>query len=261
MITKKFAVTAGRNSGLGWQARAWAQGFGVPYLRRGRSGSLEELCAKHKLDALLVATKLGPQVFTEEGRFFFHPSMADLRLKHLAAGESDHLIEALALEPGKKVLDCTLGLASDAIVASYAVGAAGKVVGVEASPLLAFTVAAGLKTYESGRADADAAMRRVQVVRAEAADYLRILPPDIFDVVYFDPMFRFGVKTSANMKPLRPLAFEKLLDGEIIGLALKTAPRVVIKERSEDYLKSMGCTELQGGRYSRVKYGIIRREQ
>ncbi len=257
----KFAVTAGRNSGLQWQARAWAQGFGAPYLRRGRSGSLEELCQKHNVGALLVATKLGPQVFTEEGRFFFHPSMADLRLKHIAAGEPDHLIEALALTPGKKVLDCTLGLASDAIVASCAVGTAGTVTGVEASPLLAFTVARGLQAYVSGRAEVDAAMRRVRVVRAEAAAYLRAVPPDSFDVVYFDPMFRFGVKTSANMKPLRPLAYEKLLDAKTISLALKAAPRVVIKERSEDYLKSLGCTEIQGGRYSRVKYGIIRREQ
>ena len=42
---------------------------------------------------------------------------------------------------------------------------------------------------------------------------------------------------------------------EIIELALKAAPRVVIKERSEIFLRSLGCTEIQGGRYSRVKYG------
>ena len=255
----KFAVTAGRNSGLAWQARAWAQGFGVPFLRRGHSGSLEDLYEKYGLDALLVATKLGPHVFTQEGRFFFHPSMADLRLKHIAAGESDHLIEALALNPGAKVLDCTLGLASDALVASYAVGGAGKVVGVEASPLLAFTVARGLQQYRSGNAEVDAAMRRIKVVHARADDYLMNVPPDSFDAVYFDPMFRFGVKTSANMKPLRPLAYEKEVNAEIIELALKAAPRVVIKERSEDFLRSLGCTEIQGGRYSRVKYGIIRR--
>lgn len=259
MMQQKFAVTAGRNSGLQWQARAWAQGFGVPYLRRGSSGSLEELCQKHSVSALLVATKLGPQVFTEEGRFFFHPSMADLRLKHVAAGESDHLIEALALKPGMKVLDCTLGLASDAIVASYAVGAQGKVVGVEASPLLAFVVARGLACYETGRQDVDAAMRRIKAVHARADDYLHNVPPDSFDAVYFDPMFRFGVKTSANMKPLRPLAYEKEVNAEIIELALKAAPRVVIKERSESFLRGLGCTEIQGGRYSRVKYGIIRR--
>ncbi len=59
--------------------------------------------------------------------------------------------------------------------------------------------------------------------------------PDSFDAVYFDPMFRFGVKTSANMKPLRPLAYEKEVNAEIIELALKAAPRVVIKERSESF--------------------------
>ncbi len=255
----KFAVTAGRNSGLQWQARAWAQGFNVPYLRRGGSGSLEELCRKHGLDALLVATKLGPHVFTEEGRFFFHPSMADLRLKHIAAGEGDHLLEALSLKPGTRVLDCTLGLASDALVASYAAGSSGLVVGIEASPLLAFVAARGLRDYTTGNADIDAAMRRIQVRRAKAEDYLKTVQPDSFDAVYFDPMFRYGVKTSANMKPLRPIAYEKMVSAEVIGLALKAAPRVVIKERSADFLRSLGCTEIMGGRYSRVKYGIIRR--
>lgn len=88
---------------------------------------------------------------------------------------------------------------------------------------------------------------------------MKNVPTDSFDAVYFDPMFRFGVKTSANMKPLRPLAYEKEINAEIIELALKAAPRVVIKERSESFLRSLGCTEIQGGRYSRVKYGIIRR--
>ena len=152
-----------------------------------------------------------------------------------------------------------MGLASDAIVASYAVGTQGKVVGVEASPLLAFAVAQGLKEYATGRDEVDVAMRRIQVVHARAEDYLKTVPPNSFDAVYFDPMFRFGVQTSANMKPLRPLAYEKPVDAEVIRLALLAAPRVVIKERSEDFLRSLGCTEITGGRYSRVKYGIIGR--
>ena len=85
-MQQKFAVTAGRNSGLQWQARAWAQGFGVPYLRRGRSGSLEELCQKHSVSALLVATKPGPQVFTEEGRFIFSPQHGRFAFKTRCRG-------------------------------------------------------------------------------------------------------------------------------------------------------------------------------
>ena len=61
------------------------------------------------------------------------------------------------------------------------------------------------------------------------------------------------------MKPLRPIAYEKEVSLEVLELALKIAPRVVIKERGEDFLRSLSCTEVQGGRYSRVKYGIIRR--
>lgn len=231
----------------------------MPYLRRGRSGSLEELCQKHNVSALLVATKLGPQVFTEEGRFFFHPSMADLRLKHVAAGESDHLIEALALKPGMKVLDCTLGLASDAIVASYAVGAAGKLLAWKRRRCLLLLWRAGLPVMKPAGRTLTQPCCRIKAVHARADDYLQNVPPDSFDAVYFDPMFRFGVKTSANMKPLRPLAYEKEVNAEIIELALKAAPRVVIKERSESFLRGLGCTEIQGGRYSRVKYGIIRR--
>ena len=102
-------------------------------------------------------------------------------------------------------------------------------------------------------------MRRIKVIHARAEDYLKILPPDSFDAVYFDPMFRFGVKTSANMKPLRPIAYEKEVSAAVLELALKIAPRVVIKERGENFLRSLGCTDIQGGRYSRVKYGIIRR--
>ena len=44
-----------------------------------------------------------------------------------------------------------------------------------------------------------------------------------------------------------------------VELALKVAPRVVIKERSEYLLAEYGCEEYVGGKYSLVKFGIIRR--
>ena len=43
------------------------------------------------------------------------------------------------------------------------------------------------------------------------------------------------------------------------ALALKLAPKVVIKERSEFRLKEYGCTEFFGGKSSRVKFGFIKR--
>ena len=81
----------------------------------------------------------------------------------------------------------------------------------------------------------------------------------IFDVVYFDPMFRRPVQGSVSMDALRPLAYEHPLSSDAIRLALELAPRVVIKERNEYVLREYGCQEFVGGKYSRVKFGIIRR--
>ena len=78
-------------------------------------------------------------------------------------------------------------------------------------------------------------------------------------MVYFDPMFRHPVQGSKAMEALRPLALEEPLDRTTVELALKVAPRVVIKERSEYLLREYGCQEYVGGKYSRIKFGIIRR--
>ena len=48
--------------------------------------------------------------------------MAVLRVQRLKKHESDHFSAALALKPGMRVLDCTMGLASDAVVASFITG-------------------------------------------------------------------------------------------------------------------------------------------
>ena len=64
--------------------------------------------------------------------------MAEIRAQQLLRGAPDHLVRALDLRPGLRVLDCTLGLASDAAVAACVVGPSGAVVGPEASLLLYF---------------------------------------------------------------------------------------------------------------------------
>ena len=41
------------------------------------------LLDQERVEALLVATNKGPQVYTASGTFFFHPSMAVLRVQRL----------------------------------------------------------------------------------------------------------------------------------------------------------------------------------
>ena len=85
------------------------------------------------------------------------------------------------------------------------------------------------------------------------------MPADSFDVVYFDPMFRIPINASSNMEPLRPISCEKPLTEATVKAALRVAHCVVVKERGQKLLEALGCTEILGGRYSRVKYGIRRR--
>src|SRR5512138_2034020 len=96
----------------------------------------------------------------------------------------DTFLEAAGIEDGDAVLDCTLGLGADALVAAVAAGPRGRVVGVEASPALAAWVGEGLRRLD------DEAAARIEVRAADHAALLAALPDRSFDVVVFDPMFR-----------------------------------------------------------------------
>lgn len=258
-----YAVTTIRNPGsdLQQQARAWAKELHLPLIPRPLHGSMEDFLAKKGLKAVLIASHLGPQVMTEEGLLRYHPNMGVPRIRTLKRGGSDHLMTACGLGPGMRFLDCTLGLAADSVVASFVTGPTGKVVGLEASPVLYKLVSQGLTDYEIADPDITAALRRIQPRLGKAEELLPTFPADSFDVVYFDPMFRRPVGNSSSMQPLRPATYHKPLDRAMVQAALRVAPRVVVKERDADLLRTLGAREIQGGKYSTVKYGIIRREE
>ena len=262
MLKGKYAVMLSRNargSGAVQTAKDMAARLGVAYLDRPHNQVLEEFMAAQALAAVIVLEKDGPRIHSEYGTFAYHPGMAEIRVQQLLRGAPDHLVQALDLRSGARVLDCTLGLASDAAVAACVVGPTGRVVGLEASLLLHFAVQYGLAHYECKTPLLTAALRRVEAVHGVAGEYLAACAADSFDVVYFDPMFRHPVQGSKAMEALRPLALEEPLDRTTVELALKVAPRVVIKERSEYLLREYGCQEYVGGKYSRIKFGIIRR--
>lgn len=262
MLVGKYAVMLSRNargSAAIETAKAMAAQLGVAYVERPHNQVLEAFMAAQGLAAVIVLEKDGPRIHSEHGTFAYHPGMAEIRVQQLLRGAPDHLVRALDLHPGARVLDCTLGLASDAAVAACVAGTTGRVVGLEASLLLHFAVQHGLAHYECKTPLLTAALRRVEAVHAVAAEYLATCAHNSFDVVYFDPMFRHPVQGSKAMEALRPLSLEEPLASSTVELALKVAPRVVIKERSEYLLAEYGCQEYVGGKYSRIKFGIIRR--
>jgi hypothetical protein len=263
MKSPKFAVTTSQSqtSDLVHYAKRIAYELDTPYVERnGRS--LKAISAILGVEGMVVVSSRKVSYVSQEGEFFFHPGLAGLRIKELKNGKTDQMIEAMSIGPGSSVLDCTLGLGADAVVASFVAGKDGRVVGLESSPVIAFLVKLGLKSYQEACGDVTAAMRRVEVVRADHREYLRTLPAGSFDVVYFDPMFRFPRRRSPAMNAIRALAAPDPLDRETIDLALKIAARrVVVKERrGSAEFRRLGFEKIYGGRYAPVVYGVINRQ-
>jgi len=230
----------------------------APYVPREQA-SLERLRESNAVDTIAVATKQGPRLELRGGAFFFHPSMAELRIKNLHDGLPDHMINAMALEAGMSVLDGTLGLATDAIVASYVAGPAGKITGIEATAELAYVVQWGLQHHRARTIEVQQAMARIAVGCADHGEFLAAAPDGAYDIVYFDPMFTRPIWGSSNMRPLRWLAERSPLAADTLQEARRVARRrIVIKcAAAEDLLATLGVDEVVGGRYSRVKFGII----
>lgn len=236
-----------------------AKNLKLPLIPREEK-SLEDLRKEYQISNILVATAKGPVVYTPGGEYFFHLNMTELRIKNIESGKPDHMLQAMELTKGMSVLDCTLGLAGDAVVASYFAGDSGKIVGVETSPVVYLITEYGLKKFVCKNAILTAALRRIETINLDSYSYLCTLADHSFDIVYFDPMFRQPVYSSSHLKPLRYLADMRPLSHEMLVQACRVAKRrVVIKEtrRSEEF-KRLGCTAFAGGRYSSIQYGIIK---
>ena len=230
----------------------------IPFAPRAKH-SLMTIKIHYQVDNIIVVGQKGPLVNTPGGEYFFHLSMAQLRIQNLIKGQHDHMIAAMSLQAGMSVLDCTLGLATDSIVASFVVGATGTVLGLETSPIVAFIASYGLQHFQADESYLVEALRRIDVKQAHSYKYLAALPDNMYDVVYFDPMFRHPIHSSSNVKPLRYLADNSPLPKNTLKEACRVArKRVVVKESSHsDEFTRLGITTVYGGKYSSVQYGVI----
>lgn len=259
-MSNELVITTGLRSNpeLEQLARELSNKLNINYIPREKH-SIEVIKEATGAASVVIVNKEKILLYTAGKEFFFHPGLAKLRIKELQAGKTDQMIKAMDLHKGDTVLDCTLGLAADAIVASYVCGQGGKVVGIESSPLVAEIVRRGLKTYSGEKAELLDSMSRVEVVNVNHLTYLCQLADNSFDVVYFDPMFRKPREQSSSMGTLRPVANNSALDYRAVTEALRVAKkRVVMKEsRFSEEFNRLKFHTIQGGQYSPVAYGII----
>jgi 16S rRNA G966 N2-methylase RsmD len=254
-----FVTTAGRtNEQMIRRAYETAKVLGIEYIPRQKK-SIHSMQLSFHSDCLVVGKeRLELFQIGSEQPFFFHPNSAMFRIRRLLNGEHDPFADAVNLTKGMSFLDCTLGLAADSIVASYLVGKEGKVIGIEAQKYISYLVAEGLKTWDSGLELMNAAMARVHVMNNNAQDYLKNLPDEAFDCVYFDPMFGKTINESNGIKSLSNLALHESLNKEMIKEALRVArKRVVLK----DHYKSVNFTQnnftVHRRKTAKFHYGIL----
>ncbi|MFC4304769.1 class I SAM-dependent methyltransferase [Cohnella boryungensis] len=234
-----------------------AEELGAAYVQR-KGRTIRALQRSADDNAVIVVGAQEVRLVRQDGQpFYFHPSMALVRLKGLRAGGRDALIAVSEVMAGNTVLDCTAGLCSDSIVFSYAVGSSGRVIACEAVQVLYALVREGLQTYESGIPDIDRAMRAIETVHDSYEKLLPRMKDKSVDIVYFDPMFEKPVVSSSSLQPLRTLAEHEPLSAQAVQEAIRIArKKVILKDhRDSGQFERLGFRLLRSS--SAVAYGVI----
>ncbi|WP_018933981.1 class I SAM-dependent methyltransferase [Gracilibacillus lacisalsi] len=252
-------TTAGRAAPkLIQSAQQLSTKYQIPYIERnGRS--IQRLKDDYKEDVMVVGKdKLSLSPLDEQMNLFFHPNLAMVRAKRLLRKDEDPFVKTAKLEKGMSVLDCTLGLASDSIIASLAVGSDGLVTGLEGSKAIYIMVNEGLQHFISTNERFNIAMRRIEVKHVQHLEYLQQQKPNAFDVVYFDPMFHETIDASNGLNLIRAKALEDDLTNLVLEEAKRVArSRVVLKDHwKSERFRYHGFTQYKR-KNALFHYGVI----
>jgi hypothetical protein len=234
-------------------ARAAAARHGLAFAARGHR-SLEAARRAAGVDALLVLSARHAAIVVDGEERRWSPGMGALRAKRVAAGAAggppDPFLAAAGIGAGDAVLDCTLGLGADALVAAVAVGPAGRVVGLEAS-----------RRSPPGSRRTRALTRRpaVEIRAGDHAAALAALPERSFDVVLFDPMFRHARAEPAGFDLVRLLADPRPLSPAALERARRVARRwVLVKDGAPGWdLTRLGLVPLPSARGAHRYYARV----
>lgn len=245
------------NDDLIAKAKSVAKELNALYIERNNQG-IPKIKSTYNTDTVIIIKKDKIVLDLPEGEMFFHPNMAQVRIKRLRYGGNDNMLDAMQVQKGMKILDCTLGFAADAIVSSYGVGETGSVTGLEINPLIALVVKDGLKHYLPSNYDVKSAMERINVINQDYLSFLQQQQDNSFDIIYFDPMFRHPLTDSKNLNPLRQLADKSAVTIEAINEAMRVAKyRIVFKENSRSLeFNRLGFDTICGGKYAPIHYGV-----
>ncbi len=255
---RRVTAPAGASASELEAARVLAGRLGAPFVpRRG----LARLFAETGAPVIAVAGRRGLAYHLPGGGppLRFHGSLGVVRVRALARGGRDTLVDTLGVRPGDTVVDATAGAGSDALVLGHAVGDGGRVVALESSQWLAVLLAEGLARPLGHEAAVEAARRRVEVVHADHRPWLAAAAPASVDLVYLDPMFPGARAARAEFAVIRALADPAPLTRETLALAARVARRRVVVADGPDgrTLARLGLAPVTGAGHPRRRFGVL----
>jgi 16S rRNA (guanine1516-N2)-methyltransferase len=201
---------------------------------------------------VLVLGSRRADLYERGRRFAASAGMGFLRLVRARNGEVDPIVAHAGLRPGDTVLDATLGLGGDALVAAYATRT--RVVGLESDGTIAAFTQASLRRLESHAGEPG---RNVEVVHADHRSWLRAQPDRSFDVVLLDPMFRRSGDAGPLFDLLRFHAEHAPLDPRTLREAQRVARRgVLLKDAARgEELQRLGVVPRLSRRSAAIAFG------
>jgi 16S rRNA (guanine1516-N2)-methyltransferase len=245
------AVVTTAPSGDPAEARELAERFGLrAEARAGRT--IEGLLRDAGGAPVLVLASRRADLHEHGRRYRATVGMAFLRMLRARRGEPDPLTSLADLRPGDAVVDATLGLGGDALVAVHATKA--RVVGLESNGVIAAFTQAALRRLPSAAREAG---KLVHIVLAEHREWLRDQPSGSFDVVLFDPMFRRAGDAAPLFALLRDHAEYAALDAATLQEARRVARRgVLVKDAARgEELQRLGLVPRLSRRSAAIAFG------
>lgn len=250
-----WAITSGKNLSYAESAFKLSETYHLRYIPR--TGGIDTMLEKYALDHIFVLNNEGLSLLGKNGQppLSFHPGMAVQKQRQHKAGQEDYLIKALEPKENMRILDCTLGLASDSINIAAQIPNC-TIDGLESSFGIYVITHYGISNYQSKYNGINNALKRIQVYHDNYSNYLN-KTTKYYDVVYFDPMFEHTSQHSENINQLRPFANHQKLQQKDIDAALQIAPKVIIKHRKNSL--DFQFDKIYQGKYSPIAFGVIER--
>ncbi len=210
-------------------------------------------------ESVIIIEKNGISAVKDDQKLFFHPSLAILRKSNIESDEEDYLISSLKLNGDESVLDCTMGLGSEALLISHFLPH-GKVTCLESSKIIKIIVEDGMKNALERNIPAWIldAITKIEIIEADYKDFVR-KTERAFDCVYVDPMFEHPDYASTAINKLRPFADHSGIDPEDVEAIKRIAKkRIVVKARWNDTIfERYRFDSVVGSMKSNVGYGVI----